>query len=207
MYLFSNMKATERWLIVMSLKKSLIEGKAEQLFVAYSNVYIEDAILSVGNNPYAEVIVIQPYSQDISFTSAKKALDSYRKMMNTQGIPILFTPQGRRDEKGQYFEYGSILIDIIDLTDDEHREKLKVNLDSNKWVLQAQDDLYSIKNLLAVKAPIIKLAEIHPHDMLPVSVAINVLQHNYGKPVKAISIPAPKLIKGEYKDILVKLLG
>ena len=78
----------------MSLKMSLIEGKVDQLFIAYSNVYIEDAIVAVETNPGSEVVVIQPHSQNMSFTSAKKALDSYRKIMNTRGIPILFTPQG-----------------------------------------------------------------------------------------------------------------
>ena len=189
----------------MSQKMNLIEGKTDKLFIAYSNVYIEDAIAAIMQNPRSEVVVMQPYNQSFSFTSAKKTLDTYRKITKKQGIPILFSPQGRRDEGGQYFEYGSILIDIFDISDVEQRDRLKVNLDSKKWVLQAQDDLYSSKNLLAVIAPITKLTDIYPHKTLPVSIALNVLKHNYGEPVKAISIPAPKLIKDDYKNMLMKL--
>ncbi len=181
----------------MSLKKSLIEGKVEQLFVAYSNIYIEDAVEALKQSPNAEAVILQPYESKGSFAATRKAIKMYKELNSDQNIPILFTPQGRTVE--QYFQYGSQLIDVFDVSNTEVLKLIKVILDTGKWVLQAQDkEIYSKKDILVVKAPIVELK-----DKIPVEFAINVLKHKRGEPTEAVAIPAPKLIREDYKNVLL----
>jgi len=185
----------------MSLKKSFIEGKVDQLFVAYSNIYIDDAVEALKKSPNAEAVILQPYESKGSFTSTRKAIKLYRELKSDQdiSIPILFTPQGRTGE--QYFQYGAQLIDVFDVSNTEVFKLIKFILETGKWVLQAQDkEIYSKKDILVVKAPIFELK-----DIIPVEFAINVLKHKRGEPTEAVAIPAPKLIKEGYKDYLLRL--
>ncbi len=189
----------------MSIQKQLIEENIDRIFIAYSNVYIDDAVKAVKESPKAEVVVIQPYEQGRKFSSTKKMLELYRKLGKTTGIPILFTPQGRGTETGQFFEYGSRLFDVIDIEGIEDEQRLDDNLRSGLWVLQAQDKLYSRKNLLMVKTPIKPIKEISNFDKLSVSICVNIFKHRYGEPVEAVAIPAPKLIIEDYGSILLDL--
>ena len=76
------------------------------IFIAYSFVYIEQAINALKEtSKKVEAIIIQPYREDMEFTSTIEAMRLYRELNNDQSIPILFTPQGRMSEDGQFFEY------------------------------------------------------------------------------------------------------
>ena len=186
----------------MSLKKSFIEGKVDQLFVAYSNIYIYDAVEALKKSPDAEAVIIQPYESKGSFAATRKAIKLYRELKNDGdiNIPILFTPQGRTVD--QFFQYGAQLIDVYDVSNSEVYKLINVILGTGRWVLQAQDkEVYSKKDILVIKAPIVELME-----KIPVECAINVLRHKRGKPTEAIAIPAPKLIIEEYKDTLKELI-
>ena len=182
----------------MPLKKNIIEGKLEQLFVAYSNIYIEDAVEALKQSPDAEAVIIQPYESKGSFAATRKAIKLYIELKNDEhiNIPILFTPQGRTVD--QFFQYGAHLIDVYDVSSSEVYKLINVILDTGRWVLQAQDkEIYSKKDILVVKAPIVEL-----QDKIPVACAINILKHKKGELTEAVAIPAPKLISEEYKDIL-----
>jgi len=186
----------------MSIPRQYVRDNIDRLFIAYSNVYTDDAIKALKQFPDAEAVVIQPYEAKKSFTSTEEALGLYKRLKDGQGIPLLFTPQGRMAEGGQFFEYGARLLDVLDITVGGVRDLVEQNRQTGKWVLQAGDVLYAEKNLLVVKAPIVTLLEISSVERLPIGVAFNILRRNQGKPVKAVAIPAPKLIKAEYKGIL-----
>ena len=125
------------------------------MFIAYSFVYIQNAIDALKAAPNkVDAVVIQPYRSDQGFVSTEKAAHLYRKLKEGQDIPILFTPQGRMSEAGQFFEYGARLLDVLDR---EAFEKVKRNLEDGRWVIPTDDDrLYEkTRNFLIVKRPIL----------------------------------------------------
>lgn len=183
-----------------SLSQRFITDNLDSVFVAYSLVYIGNAISALKNSPDAEAVVIQPYESKKSFASARKAARLYRKITKGQSIPLLITPQGRMDSDGQYFQYGGRLWDILDATDREQLSIVEQNVDSGKWVLLAGDSLYSEKNLVVVERPIVEL----PGE-LPIRVARNIRRANQETVLKAVAIPAPKLINRAYTDVLEML--
>jgi len=190
----------------MGIPKKMIRDNIDCFFIAYANIYIEDAIKAQEQFPDAEAVVIQPFEKDRRFVSTEEALLFYEELKGNIGIPILFTPQGRAVETGQYFEYGARLIELPDVQVSEDRKSFDHNIQTNKWVLHADDRPYAQKNLLVVKAPIVALSDISETSNLPVNQAINILNpKKRGTPVEAVSIPAPKLIKEEYKYILQAL--
>ena len=182
------------------LSVQFVEDNLDSIFVAYSLVYVQDAIDALEKASDAEAIVIQPYERKKAFISAGKAARLYKGITRGRSIPILITPQGRMSREGQRFQYGARLWDILDVTDDEQLSLVKRNLDSGKWVLAAGDSLYSEKNLLIIERPIVRLPE-----ELPVGLARNIRRGSQGSVVKAVSIPAPKLIDEAYTDILEML--
>jgi hypothetical protein len=189
----------------MSISKQYVRENIDRLFIAYSNVYIDDAVEALKQSPGAEAVVIQPHETKKSFTSTEEALQLYRHLKDGQGVPILFAPQGRMAEGGQFFEYGARLSDVLDVTAGRVQELVEQNRQTGKWVLQAGDVLYAEKNVLIVKSPIVPLSEISSVNCLPIGAAFNILRRNRGKPVKAVAIPAPKLIQAEHKEILQAL--
>jgi hypothetical protein len=189
----------------MSIPKQHVRDNIDRLFIAYSNVYIDDAVEALKQSPDAEAVVIQPYETKKGFTSTEEALELYKHLKDGQGVPILFAPQGRMAEDGQFFEYGARLLDVLDVTAGGVRDLVEQNRQTGKWVLQAGDFLYAEKNVLIIKSPIVPLSEISSVNRLPIGVAFNILRRSRGKPVKAVAIPAPKLIKAEYKEILQAL--
>lgn len=168
-------------------------------FIAYSYVYISKALESLQVSPDAEAVIIQPYEAKKFFRAANAALDVYKHLTHSQSIPILFTPRARLSEDGQFFEYGARLIHVLDISAGHTKGLIEQNMKLGKWVLQADDTLYATKNLLVVKSPIALLTE-----KLPINVAINIT-HNQGQEVKAVAIPAPKLIKEKYLPVLQSL--
>jgi len=196
----SKLKRVEQFRRIGSLSEKFIESNLDCLFVAYSLVYIQDAIDALKNYPDAEAVVVQPYEKKKAFTSARKSARLYRKVTKDRNIPILITPQGRMSSEGQCFQYGGRLLDILDATDSEQLSLVKQNLDNGKWVLAAGDPLYSEKNLLIIERPIVKLSE-----ELPIGLASNIRRRNQGSTVRAVAIPAPKLIDEAYTDILEML--
>ena len=186
----------------MSVPKELIKDNINRAFIAYSYVHIKLAIKELKRAPNAEAIVLQPYEKEKRFSSSEETVDFYRSLRDGQGIPILFTPQGRRNTKGQFFEYGARLLDVLDIQVSGTQEMVKRNQQQGKWVLQHGDDLYAVdstRNLLVVQAPIVTLP-----DKIPVGMAINILRHR-GSRVQAVAIPAPKLIDKEYIKVLQSL--
>lgn len=183
----------------MSLPKEF-KANFHRAFIAYSYVYISQAIEALKQSPNAEAIVIQPYEAHKSFASAKEAVDAYRHLTHGQNIPILFTPQGRMAEEGQFFEYGARLLDVLDITTGKTRDSIEQNRKLGKWVLQHGDKLYSKKNLLIVNSPIIALP-----GKLPINVALNILSRNRGKEVEAVAIPTPKFIKPKHQEVFETL--
>jgi hypothetical protein len=183
-----------------SLPRQLFKANIHRAFIAYSYVYVEEAIKAQEHSLTAEAVVIQPYRKDMFFTSTKEATHLYRTLKDGQHIPILFTPQHRWDEKGQFFEYGTRLLDVLDITNARTEETVKRNRQLGKWVLQYGDDLYTPKNVLVVRAPIVPLPE-----KLPVEVAFNILRPHSGGRTQAVSIPAPKLIDEKYAEVLQAL--
>ncbi len=186
----------------MSIPKQYIRDNIDRLFIAYSTVHINDAIKALEQSPDAEAVVIQPHEEKKRFTSTEEALELYKHLKGEQSIPILFAPQGRMAKDGQFFEYGARLLDAFDITAGGALDLVEQNRQTGKWVLQAGDVLYAEKNVLIVKSPIVSLSEVSPVESLPIGVAFNILRRNRGKPAKAVSIPAPKLIKVEHKEIL-----
>ncbi len=190
----------------MGIPKKIIRDNIDCFFIAYSNIYIEDAIKALEQFPDAEAVVIQPFEKDRRFISTEEALSFYEELKGNPGVPILFTPQGRAIETGQNFEYGARLIELPDVQVNEDHLRFERNIQTNKWVLHADDIPYAQKNLLVVKAPIVALSDISEISKLPVNQAINILDRKKrGTPVKAVSIPAPKLINKKYKYILQAL--
>lgn len=183
-----------------SLSQRFVADNVDSIFVAYSLVYVGNAISALENSTDAEAVVIQPYESNKSFTSARKAARLYRKITKDQSIPLLITPQGRMDSDGQFFQYGGRLWDILDATDREQLAIVEQNVDSGRWVLLAGDSLYSEKNLVVVERPIVEL----PGE-LPISVARNIRRANQETVLKAVAIPAPKLIEQAYTDVLEML--
>ena len=188
----------------MSFPRQYVVGNIARLFIAYSYPYIKGAIEALEHSPNSEAVVIQPYEARKTFVSARDALDLY-KHHKEQGIPILFTPQGRLAGSGQFFEYGARLLDVLDVTEVGVRELIERNKQSGEWVLQSGDTLYAEKNVLLVKSPIVALSDISSFEKIPVGTAFNILRRNRGEPVKAVAIPAPKLIRVGYEDILQAL--
>ena len=180
----------------MSLNIEFFKANVDSMFIAYSFVYIEDALAALRNAPeQVEAIIIQPYRKGSNFVSADKAVSLYQQIKNGQNIPILFTPQGRRSEKGQFFEYGARLLEVLDET---NRSKIKQYREEGKWILPASDKKLYATNFLIVKKPIVRLPK-----KLPIGIAINILRgKTRGEPVQAVSIPAPKQMSVEYRDIL-----
>ena len=84
------------------------------IFIAYSFVYIESAInaLKTASNK-VEAIIVQPYRKGIEFVSTREAMRLYREFNGGKDIAILFAPQGRMSEEGQFFEYGGRLLDVF----------------------------------------------------------------------------------------------
>ena len=189
----------------MSIPIRLIKDNIGRVFIAYSYVYIDEAIKALGQSRDAEAIVIQPYEAKKGFKSTGETLSLYKQLKKGQGIPILFTPQGRMAQDGQFFEYGARLSDVLDVTASGVREVIEQSRQSGKWVLQSGDVLYAEKNVLIVQAPIVALSEISPVASLAIGAAFNILQRSRGKPVRAVAIPAPKLIKLGYEEILQAL--
>ncbi len=180
----------------MVIPKQLVKDNIDRLFIAYSNIYIEDAIEAIKRSPNAKAVVMQPYESKGSFSATREAIKLHKKLKADQDIPILFSSQGRTVE--QYFEYSAQLIDVFDISNTEVNKLINVILDTGRWVLQSQDKhIYAKKDILVVKAPITKLV-----DKLPVEFATNILRHKRGEPTEAVAIPAPKLIKEEYRNIL-----
>jgi len=185
----------------MSFPIEYVKERIDTLFIAYSNIYIDDAILSLKNSPNAEAVIMQPYESLGSFASTRNAISVYKEMKGNQEIPILFTPQGRMAEEGQYFEYGARLIDIFDVSYDEVRKLINLVLSSGKWVLQAHDKyIYAKKDILVVSAPVKELS-----SKIPVNSAYNVLKQKQGEATKAVAIPSPKSIDDDYKYVLKEL--
>jgi len=196
----SRLKRIQQSRRIGSLSEQFIESNLDCLFVAYSLVYIQDAIDAFKNSPDAEAVIIQPYEKKKTFASARKSARLYRKVTKGKSIPILLTPHGRMSGEGQRFQYGARLLDILDATDSEQLSLVKQNLDSGKWVLAAGNTLYSEKNLLIMERPIVALSE-----ELPIGLASNIRRRNQGSAVRAVAIPAPKLIDEAYTDILEML--
>ena len=186
----------------MSFPIEYVKERIDTLFIAYSNIYIDDAILALKQSPEAEAVIMQPYESMGSFASTRKAISLFKEMKESQEIPILFTSEGRMAEEGQYFEYGARLIDVFNVSYNEVRKLINHILDSGNWVLHAHDDFYAKKDILVVRAPIIELS-----NKIPVNAAVNVLKHKQGEATKAVAIPAPKSIDEEYKHILKELQG
>jgi hypothetical protein len=160
-------------------------------------VYVEQAISALKDaSEKVEAIIVQPYRDDVGFTSTIEAMRLYRELNDGQSIPILFTPQGRMSEDGQFFEYGAQLLNVFSRED---IALVKKNYEAGKWVLPLDDTWPPYgQNFLIVKIPIVRLPK-----KLPVSVAINILKGpRQGEPVQAISIPAPKRIEATYRDML-----
>jgi len=157
---------------------------------------MEDALTALKDaSEEVEAIIIQPYRTDVSFASTEKAVSLYRKLKQSKSIPILFAPQGRMSEEGQFFEYGARLFEVLDRT---NLSKIEQNMKEGKWIFPANDRELYARNFLIVKKTIVRLPE-----RLPISVAINVLRgKTQGEPVKAISIPAPKQMTAEYRNML-----
>ncbi len=187
----------------MTFPVEYVKERIDNLFIAYSNIYIDDAILALKQSPEAEAVIMQPYESLGSFTSTRKAIRVYKEMKGDQEIPILFTPEGRMAEDGQSFEYGARLIDLFDVSFIEVHKLINFMLITGKWVLQTHDKyLYAKRDILVVRAPIIELS-----SKIPVQSALNVLTHNKGEPTKAVAIPAPKEINNEYEGVLRELSG
>jgi hypothetical protein len=189
----------------MSFPRQYVVDNIMRLFVAYSYPYIDGAIQALKQSPTSEAVVIQPYEARKAFVSAGDALNLYKHIKEGEGIPILFTPQGRLAGAGQFFEYGARLLDVLDVTEVGVRELIERNQQSGKWVLQSRDVLYAEKNVLIVGSPISALSEVSSFAKLPVDTAFNILRRNRGEPVKAVAIPAPKLIRVGYEGILQAL--
>jgi len=189
----------------MSFPRQYVVDNIARLFVAYSYPYIGGAIEALKQSPTAEAVVIQPYEARKTFVSAGDALHLYKHLKEGQGIPILFTPQGRLAGTGQFFEYGARLLDVLDVTEIGIRELIERHKQSGKWVLQSGDVLYAEKNVLLVGSPIRALSEVSSFEKLPVDTSFNILRRNRGQPVRAVAIPAPKLIRAGYEDILQAL--
>jgi len=167
------------------------------IFIAYSFVYMGDAINALKEaTEKVEAIIIQPYRRDMGFTSTIEAAQLYRKLNDGQSIPILFAPQGRMSEDGQFFEYGARLLDVFSREEVALVEK---NYEAGKWVLPRSDTWPPYgQNFLIVRTPIVRLPK-----KLPVGVAINILKGpTQGESVQAISIPAPKRLKATYRNML-----
>jgi hypothetical protein len=184
----------------MTIPKQYAKTNLDRLFIAYSYVYISEAIEALRNAPEAEAVVVQPYEAHKNFTSTIETLELYRQIKGQEGVPILFTPQGRMAEEGQFFEYGSRLLDVMDVTIEGVKELIEQKRLAGKWVLQSGDVLYAEKNVLIVKSPIVSLSA-----RLPIGEALNILRRKQGEPVQAVAIPAPKLIRVGHEEILKSL--
>jgi len=126
--------------------------------------------------------------------SVRDSIYLYKELMDSQQIPILFTPQTRHQE--QLFEYGSRLLDLRDRSEIDF---VRRQVESGKWLLW-DDSLYA-NNFLIVQAPIQELA-IKP----PVGVATNMLNGpSQGEPVGAVSIPSPKILGRKFRHLLEDL--
>jgi hypothetical protein len=189
----------------MSIPKQYATDNIERLFVAYAYSYLDEAIEALKEKPNAEAVAIQPHEAKKRFTAAEEALSLYMHLKDGRGIPILFTPQARMAQRGQFFTCGARLLDVLDATEVGVRELIERNMESGRWVLQAGDVLYAEKNVLIVQSPILALSEISSFESLPVGAAFNILGRNRGKPVKAVAIPAPKFIQIGYEHILQAL--
>jgi hypothetical protein len=185
----------------MSFPRKYCKANIDRLFIAYSYVYLEKALQVLAEHKGAKAVVLQPFQQAKSFSSTDAAMCLYKEMKGDLGIPILFTPQARTNKNGQFFTYGSRLLRLLNIIDneDDNVEFNRQRQDKN-WVLQKENqdenDVYATKNLLVVQAPIQKLER-----ELPVDISTNILS-NKGTAVGAVSIPAPKLIALEYRDFL-----
>jgi len=186
----------------MAIPVNFIKENINSIFIAYSYSYIEHSINALKNAPEAEVVVLQPYRMNSYFRAAKETLDLYKREKNLKGIPILFTPQGRQAAEGQFFEYGAILNNILDVSNLDSLERINKNIDSGIWVFQEGDKLYTERNALLVSRPIKKLNELELSFRIPVSEAANILGQNRGEAVRAVSIAAPKIINPDFQHIL-----
>jgi hypothetical protein len=186
----------------MSFPIEYCKANIGRLFIAYSYVYLAKAIQSLDEHKNAKAVVLQPFQQNKYFSSTEEAIDLYKAVRGGPGIPILFTPHGRMSEGGQFYTHRSRLLGIIGAQDDGN--ELDRQRKEGHWVLQKNDEdndnVYAKNNLLIVQAPIEEL-----QLELPVSTSTSILSPNRGKPVKAVSIPAPKLIASEYQHVLAGL--
>lgn len=173
------------------LPKRLFEQNLEDVFIAYSFVYVDEAVTALADaSPRVEALVGQPYFGS-RIVSARDAMVLYRHLTNGDDIPVLFTPQTRHQE--QRFEYGSRLLDLLH---EEEIDRVRRNVDDGKWLLWDKS-LYA-KNFLIVRTPIVELA-----DKPPLEAATNLLRGpTQGQPTKAVSIPAPKLLDPDFRHVL-----
>jgi len=172
----------------------LVGEHLEHIFIAYAFPYVEKAGDAVKNAPPGiEAVIGQPYCQS-RIVSAREAMLCYRDLTDGEHIPILFTPQTRHQD--QVFAYGSRL---LDLCHEAQIGEVQRNIDAGKWLLW-DESLYA-NNYLIIKRPIQELAV-----KAPIQGAKNLLSGpSQGAPIRAVSIPAPKVLDPAFHHLLEDL--
>ena len=78
----------------MSFSEGFFKTNIDSIFIAYSFVYVQDAINALNSSPETiEAVIVQPYRKDQTFPSTERATDLYKTLKNGQGIPIANTSE------------------------------------------------------------------------------------------------------------------
>lgn len=172
----------------------LVEQNLDDVFIASAFSYVDNALAAIEKPPpEVEAVVGQP-SGSSRIVSARKAMHHYRSLTGGQHIPILFTPQTRHED--QVFVYGSRLLDLCYETE---IERVRRKVDAGKWLV-CDESLYA-RNTLIIKTPIAELS-VKP----PIEAATNLLSGpRQGEPIRAIAIPAPKVLDPAFHHLLEDL--
>lgn len=182
----------------MSFSIKDFKSEIDRIFIAYSNVYLEDALKASKKYPKAEAIIMQPHLKGQFFSSAFKAVQLYKKFNSGETPQLFITNKTRYNPTEQKFVYKSYLLNVLDVRKPDEKALIDEKRAKGEWILQ-DTDIYTDRTALIVAN---KFKKLIPPEGVPLNVAENFLSVTRGTDLKSVSIASPKIIKKKWKDLL-----